>query len=541
MIRNLTAGFVMVIVMIAGCANQSGCKNNRKDNGEGSYEKLVAVFKEFRELQKPVMVNGVPDYTDKAMAKQHRQLKVLRKKLEAIETAGWPITKQADFELVRAEFNGLEFNHSVLRPWARDPGFYSVFERFEQTQVNAIKMERGQISKDQLETLAGQIKAVPALLEQAKGNLNEACSDLAMIAERRKEREERMMQRLIESFQKEHPELVGDAQKALAAIEDFKKWLGQHKDKMKADAGIGVENYNRLLKEVYLFPYTWQECMDIAQREYDRCVADLKLEEHRNRNLPPLKVATAADEWTPRFIESQQFLADFLRNNHIMPQPDYLQIRTYTLREPPKENLDFFQHVQVRDPLPLMPHDFVGHAQDEARIKDNPNPIRNDYNLFHISGIRAEALATGSEEILMHLGMLDERPRSRELTYMLRVFRAVRAMADLKMHNGEMNFKEATEFCAKKVPYGWVVPDSNLIWEDLELYIRQPGYGMGYLVGAVDMEKLLAQRAMQLGDDFTIQRFMEEFLSGGMAPLSLIRWEMTGDCEEVKKLGLLRR
>ena len=114
-------------------------------------------------------------------------------------------------------------------------------------------------------------------------------------------------------------------------------------------------------------------------------------------------------------------------------------------------------------------------------------------------------------------------------------------MADLKMHNGELNFKEASEFCSQKVPYGWVVPDSNLIWEDLELYIRQPGYGMGYLVGAVDMEKLLAQRAMQLGDDFTIQRFMEEFLSGGMAPLSLIRWEMTGDCEEVKKLGLLRR
>ena len=532
MMRNWAAGLVLVMVLGAGCANQ----NAGKTNAGGSYEELLGVFKEFRELQKPVMVNGVPDYTAKAMTKQRRQLKELRKRLEAIDTKGWLITKQADFELVRAEFNGLEFNHSVLRPWARDPGFYSVFERFEQTQANAIKMPTMPIPKEQIEKFAEHIRAVPALLAQAKGNLKEACSDLAMIAERRKGREERMMQRLIDGLQKDHPELAGDAQKALLAIEDFRKWLGQNKRNMKAEAGIGVKNYNRLLKEVYLFPYTWQECMDIAEREYERCVADLKLEEHRNRNLAALEAATTAEEWTKRFIDSQQFLADFLRTNHIMSEPDYLQMRTYTLREPPKEKLDFFQNVQVRDPLPLMPHDFVGHSQDEARIKDNKNPIRKDYNLFHISGIRAEALATGSEEMLMHLGMLDERPRSRELVYMLRIFRAVRAMADLKMHNGELNFKEATEFCSRKVPYGWVVPDSNLIWEDLELYIRQPGYGMGYLVGAVDMEKLLAERAMQLGEDFTIQRFMGEFLSSGLAPLSLIRWEMTGNCEEIKKL-----
>ena len=95
-----------------------------------------------------------------------------------------------------------------------------------------------------------------------------------------------------------------------------------------------------------------------------------------------------------------------------------------------------------------------------------------------IDAFRNEGLATGMEEILMHAGMLDKRPRSREITYMLRIFRAVRAIADLKMHSNQLSFREAAGFCAEWTPYGWTRADSDLIWGDLELYLCQPAYGI---------------------------------------------------------------
>ena len=37
---------------------------------------------------------------------------------------GWPIPQQVDYHIVRAEMNGLDFDHRVLKPWANNPAFY---------------------------------------------------------------------------------------------------------------------------------------------------------------------------------------------------------------------------------------------------------------------------------------------------------------------------------------------------------------------------------------------------------------------------------
>ncbi len=88
------------------------------------YQELLELFKEFREFQKPVMHNGVPDYTPKAMREQREELKGFQKRLHAIDPFARPVSKQVDYLLVQAEMNGLQFDHDVLQPWRRDPAFY---------------------------------------------------------------------------------------------------------------------------------------------------------------------------------------------------------------------------------------------------------------------------------------------------------------------------------------------------------------------------------------------------------------------------------
>ena len=45
--------------------------------------------------------------------------------------------------------------------------------------------------------------------------------------------------------------------------------------------------------------------------------------------------------------------------------------------------------------------------------------------------------------------------------------------------------------------------------------------------------KLFRERAQELGDDFVLRDFIDEFLASGIIPLPLIRWEMTGNNDDV--------
>jgi hypothetical protein len=86
-----------------------------------SHRDLVALFEAWREFEQPRLLDGAPDYTAPTMAAKHIALKAFQARMAAIDPTGWPIEQQVDYQLVRAEMNGLDFNLRVLRPWARDP------------------------------------------------------------------------------------------------------------------------------------------------------------------------------------------------------------------------------------------------------------------------------------------------------------------------------------------------------------------------------------------------------------------------------------
>ena len=50
----------------------------------------------------------------------------------------------------------------------------------------------------------------------------------------------------------------------------------------------------------------------------------------------------------------------------------------------------------------------------------------------------------------------------------------------------------------------------------------------------LQMQRLLADRKRQQGDDFVLGTFHDELMADGWLPLSLIRWEMTGLDDEVR-------
>jgi len=104
------------------------------------------------------------------------------------------------------------------------------------------------------------------------------------------------------------------------------------------------------------------------------------------------------------------------------------------------------------------------------------------------------------------------------------------------MHSEDWSLRDAMAFCVENAPNGHLLDNSPHLWNELKTTLRHVGWHMQMVVGKVQFMKLFRDRAQQLGENFVLKAFMDEFLAAGMIPMSLIRWEMTGHDDEIKKL-----
>jgi hypothetical protein len=379
-----------------------------------------------------------------------------------------------------------------------------------------------------------KLKAIPAILSQAKQNLVEEAGDYWLFGSMLKRRESLQLKKLGQRLEKTSRGLARLAKEAKKAVDDFVIWLDQKRKGMKAYSGIGIAEFNRYMKEVHLVPYTWQEQLALIERELERSLAALALEEHQNRNLPPLNPAASLQEMQQRYKKSVAVFMNFLKDQDIFTVPDYMRLDDQVESFIPKEKLDFFSHINYREPLPLLCHQV--HWLEKQRELRNKHPIRGQVLLYKIWDSRAEGLATGFEELMMQAGLLKSYPRAIELTHIMLAFRAIRAIGGLKLHSGDWTLEQAIAYAVEKTPRGFITPDSRTIFGDYALYLSQPGYGTSYVIGKLQLDKLIADKSREQGKQFKLKNFWDDYFSRGVIPASLLRWEMTGLEDEMQKL-----
>jgi len=500
---------------------------------------LVSLFREWRAFQKPPRRDGVPDYTAAAMTAQQRALASWPRRLAAMDASRWPIAQQVDLHLVRAEMNGLDFDHRVLRPWANNPAFYVTVFTSESDQparegphadaAVEVWTYKFPLAEEDARRLGSELRVIPPLLQQARTNLVGTGKDLWTFGTQAVRQQSADLAELAAKVKDAPGSLAADVQRAREATDAFAKWLGEQAGSRTGPSGIGVANYDWYLKNVQLAPYTWSEEVTIMERELARAHALLALEEQRNAALPVQVPIASAEEHARRFGAAVTEYMAFLRDRDILTvhadMDPALRARVGSFDPGPRE---FFTEVDYRDPEVMRTHGY--HWFDKARLVHRPpaSPIRREALLYNIFNTRTEGHATGWEELMMQAGMLDARPRSRELVYILLAERAARALGDLRMHANEWTLEQAATFASENTPRGWLSLKGALVRDEQFLYLQQPAYGTSYVIGKIEVEKLLAERKQAQGDAFRMSRFMEDFEAAGMIPAALIRWELAG-------------
>jgi len=507
-----------------------------------SYDDLLTLFEDWREFVRPNRVDGVPDYSAAAMAAQQAQLPAYRARLAAVDPSDWPIEQQIDHYLVRAEMNGLDFDHRVRKPWADNPAFYvTIFSA--QSDVPA---HEGPIIDAWLDTwaheypldaastdlFAERIATIPALLRQARGNLTGNGADLWRMAPRSFAAQSGDLQALAGRVAGSSAELDQAIAAAIAATDEFRAWLAAESPSKTGPSGVGAGNHTWYLQNVHLVDYTWEQEETLLEHELARSLTSLRLEENRNRDLPMPTRVDNAEDYDRVFNAAVDTMIAFLEEEEVFSMRDYMEpaLRARVGRFSPTDGLrGFFSEISYRGPLTMRNHDV--HWIDLARREFQPHesPIRRASPLYNMYDNRSEGMATGFEEWMMHAGLFDQQPRTRELIWILLVQRAARGLGGLRQHAGEYTLQEAAEFASSWVPRGFLPADGATIQGEEHFYLTQPGYGTSYIIGKIEIEKLLAERAKQLGDEFTIKRFFDEFFAAGVIPVSLIRWQLTGN------------
>lgn len=509
---------------------------------------LVEFFEAWRDFERPNLVDGAPDYTASTLAAKHVRLKQLQSQLAAFDVSGWPIEQQVDYHLVRAEMNGLDFNLRVLRPWARDPAFYaSVWTYQSDTPAHEGPTHHALVelwtysfplTPEAQAKLAGELRTIPPLLAQARGNLVGNARELWESGIGNLRDQASTLEQLKDRNPGAGAPLRQAIDSALDATRSFVAWLEQEAPSKTAPSGIGKDAYTWYLQNVHLVPMTWEDEVRLLKRELDRAHASLRLEEHRNRNLPQLVAIASAEEYDRRANVAVDAYLKFLKEEDILPVKDYMDsaLRARIGAFVPEESRNFFRTAIHFEPMTLWTHFY--HWWDLARMEatPHPSPIRRGPLLYNIFDSRAEGLATGVEEMMMHAGLYDDNPRVREIVWIMLAQRAARGLGSLYVHANEMTMKEARDFHVAWTPRGWMREDLDLLGFEQQLYLRQPGYGTSYITGKYLIERLLAERGRQLGDDFSLSAFYDEVDRVGVIPVSLIRWQLTGKDDEIRSL-----
>ena len=513
------------------------------------YHDLVALFKEWRTFEMPPKLEGAPDYRKATFTQRMSAFDQLRARHAAIDTTDWSIPNKVDWMVVWAEMNGFDFNYRVLKPWERDPAFYKTIWTYKSdvpahegpTNHGTLELWTYEfpLSNAERERMLNDLAVIPSLNTQAKTNLTGNARDLWITGIRDiKEQSEVLEDMKSAAGVSADEDIMSAIEKAQTSSNQLVEWLEAESDKKTGPSGIGKDNYTWYLQNVHLVPLTWEDEVMILKREVARAWSALKLEEHRNRDLPELIAVDSPESYDALADRAAKSLISFLENEDILTVKDYFDpaLREHLGTFIPEEKRNFFYITSHYDPRPLFSHFY--HWFELARMDNEPNPseIRKGPLLYNIFDSRNEGTATAVEEMFMDAGLYDDDPRVREIVYIMIAQRAARGLGSLYAHANEMTMEEAGGVHSEYTPRGWMKTEKELLIFEQHLYLRQPGYGTSYITGKYLLEAAMAEYALckELnGEAFELSDFFDSINRIGNIPVALTQWEMTGNSDHM--------
>jgi hypothetical protein len=491
--------------------------------------------------------DGTRDWSRTSIEQRGKDLAGFELRWKKLNPAQWPIPKRVDYKLIGSALSRVRWELDINPRWRRDPNFYIDQTLTALAEVLTIPAPYDATRSREILT---RIENIPSILQQGLENLEEPPAPFAGVAINRldgiREHLRKMASSVAASTTLSSDKLNSACDRAADALEKFQQQLKEKLPTLPQQTALGRDAYIWFLRDVALIPFSPEELLAMGKQELDRAVAFETFEKNRNKDVPPLKIATDINGWIKETGDKELQIRKFLEERGILTVPDWVQ--HYTLRRTPEylaalgftenddftspsrlkenciryvpepsENLGYFWRATAMDPRPITVHEGVpGHYFQLCLSWKSEDPIRRHY---YDSGAN-EGIGFYAEEMMLQAGFFDDSPHTREIIYNFMRLRALRVEVDVKLALGQFTLEQAAKYLHEKVPM-----DEGTARQEAIAFSTGPGQAITYQIGKLQILKFLADARMQQGDKFNLRSFHDFVWKNGNVPIALQEWE----------------
>jgi uncharacterized protein (DUF885 family) len=541
-----------IVILILSCAALVTGAEAQPD----SLEKLADDFWAWRakcapftpdDVNRMERPGGMRDWSRASIDQRRKDLAGFEARWKKLNPAQRPISKQVDYKLIGSALSRVRWELEINPRWKRDPNFY--IEQTLTALAEALTVPPPYDEARRREILT-RIENIPSILQQGSENLENPPAPFATVAAQNldgiRDHLRTMASALIGSTTLKPEELNAATDRAADALEKFQQQVKDKLPKLPQQTALGRDAYIWYLRNVALMPFMPEELLAMGRQEWNRAVAFEAYEKNRNKDVPPLKIATDINGWIKDATQKELQIRKFLEERGIVtvpnwvpqytlrPTPEYLRALGFTEHDDftspsrlnenciryvpePSEKLGYFWRATAMDPRPITVHEGVpGHYFQLCLSWKHENPIRRHY---YDSGAN-EGIGFYAEEMMLQAGLFDDSPHTREIIYNFMRLRALRVEVDVKLALGEFTLEQAAKYLQEKVPM-----DKQTARQEAIAFSTSPGGAMTYQIGKLQILKFLADARMQQGDKFNLRAFHDFLWRNGNVPIALQEWE----------------
>lgn len=491
----------------------------------------------------------VPNWSPQAIAGYRTKLAEFETRWEKLRDTTAPVPRQVDYSLVGSALARVRWELDMTQGWERNPMFY--VDQTLGAYVHLV-LDPSPFTADRTRDLVATLRSIPATLENGKKNLAHAVSPFARLAIEQLNQADSSLGKSVEELK---PHLDATASRgideatrdAVSALDSYREWLKTGLPAMAPETAVGREAYLFFLKNVACLPYSPEELLAMGKQEWARAVASQDYEEHRNARLPPLDLFKNQAEEARRQREEELSIRRYLAEKDLLtipawvphyqfvPMPSYLapfggvtELDDFTgpsrllqnstrYIDPPSPALGYFALTMAKDPRAETVHEGIpGHYLQLVLGWAHPDPVRRHY----YDSSANEGLGFYAEEMMLHAGLFDDSPRTREIIWNFMRLRALRVEVDVKLALGEFSIEQAAEYLHRTVPM-----DAETAHSEAATFASTPGQAISYQIGKLQIYDFLAAAQRQQGDAFNLRAFHDFLWQNGNVPIALQRWE----------------
>jgi uncharacterized protein (DUF885 family) len=516
------------------------------------------------------------DYTRADVDREIAALKNYEARFDGVSGSGLDESTQGDLAMMRNSIRGTLLELEVIRQWEKNPDNYS------SGIANSafVLMERKFApADDRLRSLIAREKLMPAVFTAARENLKNPPRIYTEIALEQ-------LPDIISFFENDVPSAFADAKDpatitefrktnavVIAALRDYEQWL--KKDllpRSNGDFRIGADTFSKKLLYDEMVDTPLDTLLTIAyadlhknQTEFERVAKEVDPSKTPKEVLAGLAgIHPAPDQLLPTFHNTFDGLIQFIRDKKIITIPSDVQP---TLEETPPFMRATTQ-ASMDSPGPFEKNSTTAYFNVTLPEKNwTPAHIAEHMAAFNVgtiistsvheaypghyvqflwvnhtdlsqvrkiitSNTNVEGWAHYCEQMMLDegygqpgFGAKDAREAKLIRLGQLQdaLLRDARFIVGIKMHTGQMTFDQAVDFF---VTEGYQSRSVGTV--ETKRGTSDPTY-LYYTLGKLQIMKLRADLEKKQGAEFSLQRFHDDFMRQGGAPIKIVRLALLGD------------